>query len=299
MNILITSSSFLTASGSHHDRIKHLNITKSPGPLNEITLLSILERLDSLKFYICGDDEITSAVINKLYDLGVRSISKYGVGLDSIDVVYAQKKGLKVFSCAGINSSTVAEHTISLILFWAKRYKQNVIQKGAETWSRAISRDISGLTVGILGLGSIGWETAKMLSFFGAIIQFYDPYVSNPKYSKAKLLSELINNEVLVIHSVLNDDTLGMINDEFLSHFKGELIVNMSRAKIIEEASLKRWLSSRPTNTLATDVLYTEPPNPDDWMLSSTQVVVTPHVGSRSVECIEKTSNKALDNLNL
>ena len=299
MNILITSSSFLTASGSHHDRIKHLDIIKSPGPLNEITLLSILESLDSLKFYICGDDEITSTVINKLYDLGVRSISKYGVGLDSIDVEYAQEKGIKVFSCAGINSSTVAEHTISLILFWAKRYKQNVIQKGAQTWSRAISRDINGLTVGILGLGSIGRETAKILSFLGAKIQFYDPYVSNPKYSKVESLSELIDNEVLVIHTVLNDDTLGMINDKFLSHFKGELIVNMSRAKIIEETSLKRWLSSRPSNTLATDVLYNEPPKLNDWMLSSTQVIVTPHVGSRSAECVKKTSNKALDNINL
>lgn len=174
MNILITSSSFLTADGSHHNRISHMELIKVPGPLTEDQLLQQLANLKSLDYYVCGDDDITKKVIDELIRLDIRIISKYGVGLDSIDCNYAKTKGLEIKNCAGINAKTVAEHTLSLLLFWAKRFNENVILNGAKTWSRAISRDIGGLSIGILGLGNIGSETARIVSFLGAKVSYYD-----------------------------------------------------------------------------------------------------------------------------
>ena len=299
MNMLITSSSFLTAVGTHHQRISPFEVIKAPGPLTENELLQKLTDLKSLDYYVCGDDEISQKVLDELFRLGIRRISKYGVGLDSIDLDYAKIKGIEVKNCAGINAKTVAEHTLSLLLFWAKRFKENVVLNGAKTWSRAISRDISGLSIGIIGLGNIGIETAKIVSFLGAKVSYYDPFIVNSSYARANCIDDLKVYDVLIIHTVLNSSTEGLVDDDFLRGFHGELIVNMSRAKIIEENGLINWLLRDRSNTLLTDVLYEEPPKPDNWMLSNPQVIVTPHVGSRSSDCIEKTANRALDNLGI
>lgn len=298
MRILITSSSLITSKGSHHSRLAEHEILVFPGPLNSKELLRILSGFESLDGYVCGDDEIDLPVILKLKELKINLISKYGVGLDKIDLVQAKEHGIEVRNCVGVNSRTVAEHALSLLFFWAKDYQNNVIGKGYTKWSRSISRDVRGLKMTIVGMGNIGTEFAELSSILGVEINYFDPFVFNDKFQRILSLKDICHSEVISVHVPLNSNTSELINDVILKDYKG-VIINTSRASIIGEDALKNWLNSRKENILLTDVLYQEPPQPDNWMLKHPQVVITPHVGSRSFECIERTANMALDNLGI
>ena len=298
MRILITSSSLLSARGTHHLRLEKHEILKVPGPLSATELLNVLNNLDFLDGYVCGDDEIILPVILRLKELGIDLISKYGVGLDKIDLKEAENHGMKIRNCAGVNSRTVAEHTLSMLFFWAKAYQSNVIEKGFSSWSRSISRDVQGLKMAIIGMGNVGSEVAYLSSKLGVEVCYFDPGVHTDEFQRLSSISEIIKCEVLSIHAPLNKNTHGMIDEKLLQKFEG-VILNTSRASIISEPALNDWLNLHESNTLITDVLYEEPPKSDHWMLNHKQITITPHVGSRSFECIEKQANMALDNLGL
>ena len=298
MRILITSSSLLSAKGTHHLRLEEHEILEFPGPLRSNELLKVLHDIDHLDGYVCGDDEIILPVILRLKELKIDLISKYGVGLDKIDLKQAENHGIEVRNCAGVNSRTVAEHTLSMLLFWAKAYQSNVVEKGFNSWTRSISRDIRGLKMVIIGMGNVGSEFADLSLNLGMEVSYFDPAVSCEKIQRISSLREISKAEVISIHAPLNKNTHGMINQTLLKDFQG-VILNTSRASIISEPALIDWLNSHKENTLITDVLYEEPPKPNHWMLNHRQVVITPHVGSRSFECIERQANMALDNLGL
>ena len=298
MRILITSSSLLSAKGSHHLRLQEHDILEFPGPLNSEELLKVLQDVDHLDGYVCGDDEIILPVILRLKELKIDLISKYGVGLDKIDLKQAANHGIEVRNCAGVNSRTVAEHTLSMLFFWAKAYQCNVLEKGFTSWTRAISRDVKGLKMVIIGMGNVGREFADLSLNLGIEVSYFDPAVSSEEIQRISSLSEISKVEVISIHAPLNKHTRGMINHTVLKEFQG-VILNTTRASIISESALIDWLNSHKGNTLITDVLYEEPPKPNHWMLNHQQVVITPHVGSRSFECIERQANMALDNLGL
>ena len=111
--------------------------------------------------FLCGDDAITQAVIDKSLPR-LQIISKYGIGLDKINVDYATKKGLPVLFTPGVNHTTVAEHTFGLLLGITKDIQSNAVavQNGEwiAGWKKPIGNEIMGKTIGILGLGRIGKE---------------------------------------------------------------------------------------------------------------------------------------------
>ena len=297
MKILVTSNSFMSIDGSHKAKLKEHEIIFKSGPLPEKILLDVISANKDIGGIICGDDEFTEKVLHLLRSIGIKKISKYGVGLDKIDLLKAMELDIEVLNCAGVNSSTVAEHTLSLLLFWAKNYEHNVLNQGYKEWNRGISRDINGLTVGILGLGNIGREVASVYRKMGLIVRYYDPFVESHDFERVENLHALSDCEIISIHVPLTNSTRGLIDEFYLDSTKNSVIINTSRAEVINEIALKDWLTRKNENRLLTDVLYEEPPKADNWMLQNSKILITPHVGSRSVECIIRQANMTVDNL--
>ena len=166
MKILLTSTSFQDTPGNHQVKLNNQNFTvdKLRGPVKAYVLFPIIDKYDGI---ICGDDEITEEVIRKGKEGKLKVISKYGIGLDKIDLKAAEKFGIPVTNCVGVNHITVAEHVITLMLSFYKNipWEFNFTKNGQ--WKRLIGHEIYGKTLGIIGLGQIGKEVAIRADAFG------------------------------------------------------------------------------------------------------------------------------------
>ncbi|MBT4797095.1 MAG: 3-phosphoglycerate dehydrogenase, partial [Verrucomicrobia bacterium] len=158
--VLLTTTSFQDTPGTHQDLLNSQDweVIRARGPLSEAEMLDLSGNFDA---FLCGDDSITQAVIDKSLPR-LQIISKYGIGLDKINVDYATKKGLPVLFTPGVNHTTVAEHTFGLLLGITKDIQSNAVavQNGewVAGWKKPVGNEIMGKTIGILGLGRIGKE---------------------------------------------------------------------------------------------------------------------------------------------
>lgn len=179
MKILLTTTSYQDTPGSHHDLLESQgwDITRERGPLSEARMLELAEM--GFDAFLCGDDAITRAVIEKSLPK-LKVISKYGIGLDKIDVAFATEQKLPVLNTPGVNHTTVAEHTFGLLLGITKKIIENAVEvsqgKWVAGWKKPVGHEILGSTMGIIGLGRIGKEVATRAKAFGMSVIAYDPY---------------------------------------------------------------------------------------------------------------------------
>ncbi|HMC01346.1 MAG TPA: NAD(P)-dependent oxidoreductase, partial [Flavobacteriaceae bacterium] len=173
MKILITTTSFQDTPGKHQDLLykQGFEIDTLRGPILEAELLPIIQNYDAV---ICGDDEYTEKVIKKGTEGNLKYISKYGVGLDRIDLKAAKKYGVPVTNCPAVNQVSVSEHVLALLLSFERNIhlQYNSVQK--RSWKRLVGNEIHGQTIGIIGLGSVGKELAKKASALGLDVLGFD-----------------------------------------------------------------------------------------------------------------------------
>ena len=162
MNVLITSSSFHEVEGEHKDLLKQYGwqVDYLLGPLKENQLLALGKSYDGI---ICGDDEFSAPVLGKLALEGLRGISKYGIGLDKINLKTAARLHLPIRNCEAVNKRAVAEHTLALVLSGLKNLNEHYKNIEGKKWKRFAGRELSSSKVGIIGYGSIGQELAQRL----------------------------------------------------------------------------------------------------------------------------------------
>lgn len=304
MKILLTSTSFQDSPGRHHAILEQtgFEIDRLRGPLQEDKLLEVIHRYDGI---ICSDDEYTEKVISIGASHRLKIISKYGVGLDSIDQKAAMRHGVKVTNCPDINQITVAEHVFALLLTFFRNvhHEYNASKNGG--WIRTIGHDLFDKHIGIVGLGKIGKELAKRALAFGMHVSAFE---INPdeaflnKYA-VKLTDNLaemfINVDIVSIHLPLNDETRYIISRELLLEHtrQGLIIVNTARAKLIELSALIEGLAKGQIGGYLTDVSEVEPIEKNHPLIGKENVIITSHVGSRTYENIEKQGVMAVKNL--
>jgi len=303
MQILLTSTSFQDTPGIHQDKLNNvgLEIDTLRGPVKEDVLLPIIANYDGV---ICGDDEITRKVIDAGIKGKLKIISKYGVGLDKVDLVAAKELGMPVTNCPGVNHITVAEHAIALLLTYYKNIhlEYNITKEGG--WKRLIGHEIFGKRIGIAGMGKIGKEVAVRAKAMGLKVVVFDPYidiefVESQNIKTVESLEELIEDiDILSLNLPLTDRTKGIFNTEILSQAKRELvIVNTSRALIINQNSLIDSLKNRKIKAYLTDVMEEEPMPENHPLLQFNNVIITPHIGSRTYESVQRQGVMAVENL--
>ena len=137
------------------------DIIKCKQYLKERQILKIIHKYNGI---ICGDDEITEKVINKAKNLKI--ISKWGTGIDSININYAKKKGIKVLNSPGFFTKNVAQHALGLLFSITRNIIKNHFELKNGLWSKNMNLNIEGLTVGIIGYGKIGKEIKRLLKNF-------------------------------------------------------------------------------------------------------------------------------------
>ena len=198
----------------------------------------MLEFVGEVDAFLCGDDEITSKVIDHAPQLKV--VSKYGIGLDKIDVEYLTAKGVPLTFCPGVNHTTVAEHTFALMLALFRKLVKEANHVANGEWVRLTGNEIMGKTLSIIGLGRIGKEVAIRANAFGMKVIGFDLYwdddfARSHKVERAQSIDEALNTgDIVSLHVNLSDETRALINKDRISKMKdGVVILNCARGEII------------------------------------------------------------------
>lgn len=300
--ILITTTSFQDTPGPHHAKLEAagFEIIRERGPLPESRMLELVGEIDGT---ICGDDAFTPAVIDKALPR-LKVISKYGIGLDKIDVAHATAKRIPVLFTPGVNHTTVAEHTFCLLLALKRQLTDLAMHTMAGQWKRLTGHEIMGSTIGIVGLGRIGKEVAIRAKAFGLEILAYDIYWDEAfarQYGvkRAASIGEVFSTAgILSLHTNLSEETRGMINAASIASMQdGVTILNCARGELVETDAMVAALQSGKVAGYGTDVLDEEPPRADHPLLSAPRCIVTPHIGSRTYESVQRQAGMACDNL--
>lgn len=303
MKILLTSTSFMDTPGAHHDLLESIGaeIDTMRGPLKEAEIQAVVDQYDAI---VCGDDEYTRRVLEKGKSGKLRYISKYGIGLDKIDLQAAKDLGIPVTNTPGVNHVTVAEHAFTHILAFFKNYYDEVNYVRGGKWERLIQHEIYGKQLAIFGLGRIGKELAIRAKAFGLEVKVFDPYIDKLFVVEHGLtlcenLDDLFNDaEIISLHSPLTEKTKNIMNAERFSSLKNcPLVVNTARAGLVEKQSLIAALDNKKICGYVADVMWEEPVLPDEKLLKYTNVFITPHIGSRTFESVVRQGTAAVKNL--
>ncbi len=224
-------------------------------------------------------------------------IGRAGTGVDNIDVNAATRRGILVMNTPGGNTVSAAEHTISLMLALARNIPRAQASLLRGEWDRKsfTGTEVQEKTVGVIGLGKIGREVALRCRGLGMHVLGYDPVLSADVTAKMDVepvsLEELFRrSDFITVHTPLNPQTRGLLNDESLARCKkGVRIINCARGGIVDEAALLRALDTGQVAGAALDVFETEPPKGNP-LIGHPHVVVTPHLGASTEEAQEKVA---------
>jgi D-3-phosphoglycerate dehydrogenase len=275
-------------------------ITRERGPLTEQRMLELAGDFDA---FLCGDDAITRAVLEKSLPR-LKVISKYGIGLDKIDVPATKEFEIPVLFTPGVNHMTVAEHTFGLLIGLTKHIVTTAAAARNGEWLRLTGHEIYEKTMGIIGLGRIGKEVAVRARAFDMKVIAFDPYwdgefAAKHDITRCATMDEVLTQaDVVSLHCNLTDETRGMINTDKIAEMRdGVVILNCARGEIVETADMVTALNSGKLGGYGTDVLDVEPPPADHPLLSAKNCIVTPHIGSRTYESVPRQAMKSLNNL--
>ena len=308
MKVLLTTTSYQDTPGPHHDLLASsgYDVVRARGPLPEAEMLRLIETSGGFDGLLNGDDHITAKVIDAALAAPrkLRVIAKYGIGLDSIDVKHATAKKIPVLFTPGVNHTTVAEHTFGLMIALVKHFWPHLRSTKAGEWKRITGNELYGKTIAVLGVGRIGKEVIKRAAAFdmkpvGFDVYWDEAFASQYDVRRAATADEAIEGaDVVSLHMNLDDSNRHFINAARIARMKkGAIVINTARGGLVNEADVATACKAGQLGGYGTDVLDKEPPDKDHPFRGIDNVIVTPHVGSRTFESVERQAMRATQNL--
>ncbi len=269
-----------------------IEVVYKPG-LKEAELAATIPGFDGL--VIRSGSKVTAKVIEAATTL--RVVGRAGIGVDNVDVPAASKRGIVVMNTPTGNAITTAEHALALLFSLARKIPQATASMRAGKWEKTKfqGRELSGKTLGVIGLGNIGRIVADRARGLRMNVIAYDPVVTADRASALGV--ELVSLEglferadAITVHTPLTSETKALVNDTTIAKMKkGVLLVNCARGGIYDEAALERGLLSGQIGGVALDVFVEEPPGAIP-LLSRDDVVCTPHLGASTEEAQERVA---------
>ncbi len=261
---------------------------------------SLVDFLQGITHAIIALEKIDSYILSQLPELQV--ISKYGVGLDMIDMQAMQKHNVKLGWTGGVNCRSVSELVISFAIALLRHVPASYKEVLEGTWRQHVGGHLSGRTVGIIGCGYIGKDLVKMLQPFDCPIlvndiQMYDDFYKQYNIKVVEKEELLTNSDIVTLHVPLDDSTRNMLSAEHLSLMKPDaILINIARGGLLDEDALKQMLMNGKLGGAALDVFAIEPPT-DQELLELPNFLVTPHIGGSAYEAILAMGIAAIDGL--
>ncbi|HCU99283.1 MAG TPA: hypothetical protein DGM69_08060 [Chloroflexi bacterium] len=230
---------------------------------------------------------VTEDVLKAGTDLEV--IGRCGVGVDNIDLVSCKKRGVKVVNCPTSLTIAVAELTFGLLLGLARKvtFCDREMKSGNWPKKQYVGNELNGKILGLIALGRIGAEVARIANAFGMSVIAYDPYVDNHKINNNNIMMVDLDvvfsdSDYLSVHAPLNEETKHLISHESFDKMKdGVKIVCAARGGIINEDALLNALELGKVSGAALDVFEIEPPV-NDKLINNANVIATPHIGAQT-----------------
>jgi phosphoglycerate dehydrogenase-like enzyme len=235
----------------------------------------------------------------------LRVISNFGVGFNNVDLADCTRRGIAVCNTPGVLSGAVADLTMLFILAAARHFSANSHHARRGGWSRdeagpELGFDLPGKTLGLVGYGRIGRETATRARAFGMRVVYYDALPQDDGGLASPLpLTELLGTaDIVSLHVNLTPETLHLIGARELALMKpGAWLVNTSRGPVIDQTALAVAVRDGRIAGAALDVLEVEPPPEDEPLLTMPNVITMPHIGSATVETRAAMLDLSVSNL--
>ncbi len=260
----------------------------------------LIDYIKDAEAIIVGLELIDSEVLDNCPNL--KMISKYGVGLNNIDLEECKKRNISIGWTGGVNKLSVAEMTLGFMLMFSRNLfmTSNELKNG--TWNKSGGFQLSGKTVGIIGVGHIGKEIIRLLKPFGCKILVNDIINQDEYYKEHNLLSvskdEIYKkSDIVTVHTPHNDSTDNLIDLDVLQTMKkSAYILNTARGGIINEIDLKFALKNNIIAGAGIDAYVEEPPT-DKEFLNLPNLICTPHIGGNAAEAVESMGISAINHL--
>ena len=302
MKILITPTSFKPDIISPAmDRLRQfaasLVFNPHARPLTEDELISLLDGCDGC---IAGLDPYNRRVIESANNLKV--ISRYGAGIDNVDIEAAKEKNIAVHNTPGANNQAVADLTFGLLLSVARKlpYLDKKTREGH--WDRSVGTEVYRKTIGIMGLGMIGKAVAQRAAGFSMKILAYDPYIDSD-FAKANGIIPVdfdrlvCESDIISLHMSMERGSQYIISADVMRSMKpGAIIINTARGGLIDEAAAYELLKSGHLGGLGLDVFEKEPVKSSP-LFELDNVVLTPHTAARTIEATAAMAEMSVENL--
>lgn len=294
--VLATPRSFCNTEGAHHDYLRDHDcvVDRRAGehPIHADELAALIVGYDGA---ILGLDICDASVIEAADRL--RVISRYGAGVDQVDLAAAAQHGIAVTNTPGANKIAVAELAIGLMFALARNIPHVSAAARGGSWKRAAGWELSGKTLGIIGLGEIGREVAVRASALGLRVLAYDPFSTSTLAERVDLPTLVAASDIITLHCALTPETHNLIDAERMAQMrKGSVLINTARGGLIDEAALYDALRSGHLAGAAADALVDDPPT-NSPLLTLDNFIATPHIGATTRESVERMALMAAQNL--
>ena len=261
---------------------------------------ALAEYLADADAAIIGLERVDEALLARCPQL--RAVAKFGVGLDNVDLAACRKRGIYVGWTPGINRRTVAEVALGFMIGMAHNmfFTTHLLKQG--TWHKEGGTEITGKTVGIIGLGHIGKELVELLRPFRCAVLAND-ILDLSTFARTAGVRLTTKEEIyhtadfVTLHVPLTEATHHLINEQSLSLFRPETcLINTSRGKVVDQDALKQALQAHKLRAAAVDVFELEPP-PDLEFLQLPNLVCTPHIAGTPFEAVVALGRSAIEHL--
>ncbi|MEV9528508.1 phosphoglycerate dehydrogenase [Aliarcobacter butzleri] len=300
MNIAVTSPSFSSNKTLQQEIYKYFPNAKLNLDGKRFNKKELVEYIKDTDAIIVGLEPIDKEVLEQCQNLKI--VSKYGVGLNNIDLEACKKRDITIGWTGGVNKLSVAEMTLGYMLMLCRNLfiTSNELKNGI--WNKSGGFQLSEKRIGIIGVGYIGKELIRLLKPFNCEILVND-IINQEQYYKENNLKEVSKEEIfktcdiVTIHTPFDSTTDNLIDKKVFETMKnGSFIINSARGGIINEDDLKYALLNNLIAGAAVDAYVEEPPT-DKELLSLPNLICTPHIGGNSKEAVEAMGLSAINHL--